>query len=612
MAAPTYTTDLTLINNGETGTWVEMTGWAVGGAPQVNTTEWYIQGTGCVTQAMNNKTALESAAFDNVSDLSGSFSAGDCFFMWHTCLAGVALATFANGGIRAIIGSGLGDFKAWKGGGSDYAPNPYGGWKNVAYDPTFTADYTVGSPGTAYRYFGSGILPVGGVQKGEMHCIDALRYGRGDLIIQFGDLSNGYATFIGAAAQNDSINNRWGLLQAIAGGYLWKGLISLGTTTNAVDMRTSNVNINVDDTPRTYVAFNRIEVVNVSSRVDWTNVKIVSLDPSGLSIGQFEMIANADINWSGCGFTGLSTFIFLSNATVLNTTWQSCSLVTGAGGVFTGSKVLESTVAADASAFNWNVATDPNGKLDDMTFSKGTNAHHAVEFGLLSPLTMTVKGWTTTGFNASNGQNDSTFHIKRTSGTVTINVVGGTGNFSYKSAGAIVVIVINPVTLEVTVIDSITKTAIQGASVFVKAADGTGPLPFEETVTISRVGDVATVSHTAHGLSTGHKVEIEGAVQNEYNRIKTITVTGVNAYTYPVYGSPATPATGTIKSTGVLISGDSDASGQISDSRTFGSNQSYTGSVKKGSSAPVYVGASLTGTVDKDNGKEVTVPMISD
>jgi hypothetical protein len=610
VAVATYNTDLATITLCEAGeTYEEFTGYTLGDNAAVET-DWYLQGSACASDEANNKTGVgHSIGKDYGSNVT--FSAGDCFFAWMMCMAGNAMDTFANGGYRVLIGAGIGDYNGWKVGGRDFGRNPYGGWTNVVVDPAFTpVDYTLGTPG-AYRHFAVAFKMTSGISKGRPNCADAMRYGRGQLYIEYGQAA-AYGTFTEMASANDGSAAQWGLFQAQGTGYLWKGLISLGTSTNAVDFRDSNANITIDDTPRTYAAFNKIEVNHVNSRVDWTGINITALNASGLSIGQFECIANADINWLTCGFVDMSTFIFQSNSTLLQVTWLRCALITGAGATFTGSKILESTVAADASAFNWNVATDPDGKLDDMAFSKGTNAHHAVEFGLLSPLTMTVKGWTTTGFNASNGQNDSTFHIKRTSGTVTINVVGGTGNFSYKTAGAAVVIVINPVTLEITVIDSITKAAIQSAAVFVKAANGTGPLPFEDSVTITRSGDVATVAHTAHGLDTGKKVEIKGAVQNEYNRIKTITVTGVDAYTYLVYGSPTTPATGTIKSTGVLISGDSDVSGQISDSRTFGTNQPYTGSVKKGSSAPVYVSASLTGTVDKDNGKDVTVPMISD
>jgi hypothetical protein len=52
----------------------------------------------------------------------------------------------------------------------------------------------------------------------------------------------------------------------------------------------------------------------------------------------------------------------------------------------------------------------------------------------------------------------------------------------------------------------------------------------------------------------GNLVFIEGANEAEYNGIKTISNVTTNAYDYTVSGSPATPATGTIIATAVLIS----------------------------------------------------------
>jgi hypothetical protein len=67
-------------------------------------------------------------------------------------------------------------------------------------------------------------------------------------------------------------------------------------------------------------------------------------------------------------------------------------------------------IAADASALNWDLATDPDGYLDNMDFSIGGNAHHAIEFGTSVPATMTIRGCTFTGFNAADTNNDSTFY----------------------------------------------------------------------------------------------------------------------------------------------------------------------------------------------------------
>lgn len=609
MATPSYTTDLTDINTAEsTSGWAELSGHTGGSAPSQEG-DYYIQGSYCISQSSSKTGTKSGLQYDYGSNIS--ISTGDCFFFWQIWLAGNSMDTFANGGLRVGVGSTSGNMNFWKSGGKDFGRNPYGGWQNVAVDPTYTADYTDGSPVAGnYRIFGSLPNIVSPVAKGNPHGVDVIRYGRGEVKIEYGDGTNGYGTFAGVASQNDSQSNRWGLFQEQAGAYLWKGLLSFGNSTNACDFRDSNRSIFVDDVPRTYAAFNKIEINNTSSRVDWENISFKALGT--LSKGRFEVVDNADVNFNGCLFTNMDTFVFQSNSSVLNCIFQSCALVTAAGADMTGSKIQESTVSADASALNWNVATDPDGYLDNMTFIKGTNAHHAIEFGTSSPTSITLRGWTTSGFNASHSQNDSTFYVARTSGTVTINVIGGSGNFTYKTAGATVNVVISPVTLTIKTIDADSGSIISGARVFVKVSDNT-QFPYKDSVSITGSGTTATVTHAAHGLSTGDHVVIEGANEDVYNGVYQITYTGSSSYTYTTNETITTsPATGTITSTMVLISGTTDSNGEISDTRTYSFDQDIEGWARKGSSSPYYKQGSISDTVDKDNGKSINVALVLD
>jgi uncharacterized phage protein gp47/JayE len=64
---------------------------------------------------------------------------------------------------------------------------------------------------------------------------------------------------------------------------------------------------------------------------------------------------------------------------------------------------------------------------------------------------------------------------------------------------------------------------------------------------LTRSGTTATATTASdHGLASGNQPTISGAVETEYNGTVTITVTGLDTFTYEVLGSPATPATGTI------------------------------------------------------------------
>lgn len=58
-------------------------------------------------------------------------------------------------------------------------------------------------------------------------------------------------------------------------------------------------------------------------------------------------------------------------------------------------------------------------------------------------------------------------------------------------------------------------------------------------------GGVATVvTPVAHSLTTADTVTIWGTYQPEYNGTFTVTVTDANTFTFVVYGSPESPATG--------------------------------------------------------------------
>ena len=148
---------------------------------------------------------------------------------------------------------------------------------------------------------------------------------------------------------------------------------------------------------------------------------------------------------------------------------------------------------------------------------------------------------------------------------------------------------------------------------FIEAADGAGDLPFEDVVTITMNGSTAEVTHTAHGLSSGQKVNIQGANESELNGVKTIQNVATDSYDYVVSESPSpVTATGTITSTGVVLEGTTNASGLISDLRSYSVDQEVTGWARQGTVSPKYKTAELLATVDKDTGASIIAVMISD
>jgi hypothetical protein len=318
------------------------------------------------------------------------------------------------------------------------------------------------------------------------------------------------------------------------------------------------------------------------------------------------------ITFVNVGFIGFGATILSSNDSLTGGRWINCDQVTANGAVLTDNAFTGYEGTANTSYLIWDVNSDPDGELDGSSFTKGTAATHAIEFGLNSPTTMTVRNVDFSGYNAANANNDSTFHVKRTSGTVTINVIGGSGNVSYRTDGATVSIVQNPVSLTITTVDAADGSVLSGVRVIAQA-ETTGPLPYQDSVTITRVSTTASVAHTAHGLSNGQKVLIAGADQDEYNGVKTISNVTANAYDFTVSGSPTTPATGTIIATAVILEGLTNGSGVITDSRTYSSSQDISGRARLSSTSPFYKTSLILGqTVDNTNGLSITVPMIID
>lgn len=239
-----------------------------------------------------------------------------------------------------------------------------------------------------------------------------------------------------------------------------------------------------------------------------------------------------------------STSTFQSGQTVTGNTFDDCGQITPDGADMTGGVVKNYEGTSDTSALVWDLNTDPDGLLDDMSFTKGTASTHAIEFGTNIPSEITLTGIDFSGYNASDDQTDSTLDFKDTSGTITVNLVGCSGNISETNSGCTVVWVIDPVQLSVTT-RSLADNSLVDTRVLVETSDTSGPLPYEKTSSITRSASTATVTCTAHGVADGKKALIRGAGEPEYNGVQTITWISADSFSYTVSGTPDTPASDT-------------------------------------------------------------------
>jgi len=169
-----------------------------------------------------------------------------------------------------------------------------------------------------------------------------------------------------------------------------------------------------------------------------------------------------------------------------------------------------------------------------------------------------------------------------------------------------------PVTTAVKTIDSLGAN-VASVRVIIRAITG-GGLPVNASVTITRVTTVATVAHTAHGMIVGDKFDLDGITDKVGdNTVQTIvTVPNANSYTYTTTNSGSTSYTGTITSTFVALDGVTDASGDLSASRVYGTAQPIKGVARKSTATPFFKESGIPGTISTTAGYNQTVTMISD
>lgn len=444
MTVPSYTEDLTDIATGdESSGWVEFGSPFNGqGAPQYQDNEYpYIQGSFAVTQGCT-KSAIGSVGYDYGSTIS--LPTDGAFFIWQNFSSPFVIDDYAGvsstyAGMMVCVGDDVSNFDYWDVGGSDKFPMPYGGWQCHAVNTTVSSDGNVGTK-TIDRYVGAAVSVLSGPSRGEPHQVDVMRFGRGSAIFEYGESAD-YCTISGFAAQNDNLSYRWGLIQNFPGGYLWQGRMQLGSVSNVVDFRDSNVTIFIKWTPKVTANFNTIDIVNGSSNVEMTGFQFICLDPATTaSKGRWITTDDATVVLDACTFIDMATFTFGSNTTATDCVWRRCDQIDPGGGDVSRAFVDESTVTGGGSvgggALYWNDSGDPNTKIDGSTFTKGAGSHHAIEFGTSAPLTINLTNMTFNGFSASDQQATSVLYFPDTGSDVTWNVAhtGTTGTISYYKA----------------------------------------------------------------------------------------------------------------------------------------------------------------------------------
>ncbi len=299
----------------------------------------------------------------------------------------------------------------------------------------------------------------------------------------------------------------------------------------------------------------------------------------------------------GCSFTNggnttLPAWVSDANTFVQNSNFSNCQPIDINSILFEGNTIADATEGVFYSGTGTR-------RSKDNTYLNNTDAVH---FDTAQTITMD-------GDQFSGNTDDIHFSG---SGTLTVNAINGANPVTSRVSGGGTVVINNAVTVRVTCIDQL-LAPVEDAIVTLTAKDGTGDLPFEDSVTITSSGTTATVSHTAHNMKTGQEILIDGANQVRYNGVFTITVTGANSYTYTMLESATSPATGTIIATGVALFGISNASGIVENTGfPFTVTQSIIGDARKGAGAEVKQPALITGNIVTGTGFTATATMNDD
>lgn len=541
--------------------------------------------------------------------------------------------TLANGGYGIIAADDLAtdSFGTWYVGPQ---ANSLGGWEYFVINPE--ADFDAVTAGTASWTLTGNPAQLSGVDGiGVRWKITNTVMGASDnAYVQSGSIGVGYR-ITGTDAVFSEIStyeqtNRYGALRTVAGILFPLCKIRIGTPSGAGNTTFDDTGFTVvwegqtlsdGTTKATATGFYGLfgDQGTGTTDITLTNGSLAATSPEefDIDIAGINSATLTNVNVDRARVITLDANVTWAGGTIKN----SGQVDAGSGADLGGVTIQDYTGAADTASLSWDVNLDPDGELDGMTFdsTNSTNAVHAIEFGTNAPLTMTLRDTVSVGFNASDGQNDSTFLFadRGSDVTWTLNVVGGTGNFTYKKAraGDTVNIVIDPVTIAINVKNS-DGTNIQNARVLVETAAtiASGEM-FEASVSslTSSAGTATCTTTAAHGLVTGDKVVIRGAQPDDYNKVATVTVTSTTIFTYPVNTGISSPATGTPVVSFVPVYGLTDANGDITGSRTWGANQSLKGwARKKNASSPFYKDGDIAFDVDNTNGNTVNVVLQPD
>lgn len=613
--AITTTSGLTLYDNCDTATFT--------GADGIDADE-KIQGVACQASDVDIETnTMIGAAITSINMSTTKYA----IYPFAKSFTAAYLDLKENGGLFGILSDGTND-SYWYVGGSDTYP---GGWEVLSFNSDAAPDGNSGTAAdlTAITNMGFGFK---GLQKSKLadnSFLDYYRYASATTPALRIYGTNTVTNDLWSEVLSDDTALIAGVIKAQSGSYVLKGPVelgdSVGTTASTI---TDNGSVIVFDggpvgdlhhaiigkgngTGATSITFTNQTILSAGGRFafDQTDANLTSFSISGGSLTHAGAVSfKSGQTVSGVVFTDSLTTSIAN--TVTGSTFSLCGLITVTStGALTDCIVTSGTGATAVLASTPAVAANITGA----TFTSDGTGNGLEITGTAADLTLTDAVFT--GYSATVDA-DKAIYVNIASGTVNLTISGGSGvslSSHVRTAGATVNIISGAITVKVSAALK-DGTPVENALAYLRASDGTGPFPFEESVTISRTTTTATVTHTAHGMASNDKIILKGITdKTEDNfKVKQITVTDANTYTYTTTDSGSTSYTGTIVSTFVAITGLTSAAGSISLSRVYSSSQPVVGWTRKSTTSPLLQEGVLVGTISNTTGFDGTAVMLSD
>jgi len=576
MATPSVTANLTTISSCES-----TTGWS--GPTLALDPDVKKEGSNSISAIVRNDGEQIYYAVTN-QDYSGEH-----IRFWVSTAVYGAMKTKANGGLRFFLYDGT-NTAYWNIAGIDtYA----GGWLNIVVYSDSTPDSGTVDTSSIDRL---------GIEFGLTFSfkrvidtwVDYLRYGDGLTIT--GGTSGDEINLSGVAAID--LTNGYGIVEQNAqtgvNAIYGKILIGNGATTTWFK-EDGTVSIFADANVNSSLYGLRFQGTGCRGEIKGSTINAYNRKWF-LDCDDADLVS---MNIEGCTLVNINNSNFKSGQTINNNVFDNCGQIVPSTSTFNNNTISNYVGTSGAILYPTN---DSN--IESLTF---INCDNGVEYDATSDSTLPAFNDFT--FDDVSGNYD----VNNTSGSaVSISKNNGSNPNSYNPGGSTVTFIGSSVTVGITVKDLSTNAVISNARVFLEVTSGVN-FPYQASITITGTGTTATVTHTAHGLNTGDYVVIRGATPDVYNGQYSITVTGVNEYTYTTNQTiGSSPATGTITSTFLIISGLTDGSGYISNSRVYDVNQPFKGWIRKSTTSPYYRQGNLTDTVNSANGYNAVVLLSKD